>query len=149
MVIAQRVLASCVLVLAAALGRTAHAQDSLPYRNMALPVDARVRDLLGRMTLEEKFWQLFMIPGDLDDSTHDYSHGIFGLQVDAKRAALPPTPPAAAPLEKTAHTVDGSARLQDTPSADDRAASAARADAERIDAIQHVSPHGRRVVGRY
>ena len=33
------------------------------------------------MTLEEKFWQLFMIPGDLDDSAHDYSHGIFGLQV--------------------------------------------------------------------
>ena len=137
MVIAQRVLASCVLVLAAALGRTAHAQDSLAYRNAALPVDARVRDLLGRMTLEEKFWQLFMIPGDLDDSTHDYSHGIFGLQVDAKGAALPPAPPAAAPLEKTAHTVDGSARRQETPSADDRAASAAHADAERIDAIQH------------
>ncbi|HTL95801.1 MAG TPA: glycoside hydrolase family 3 N-terminal domain-containing protein [Gemmatimonadaceae bacterium] len=124
-------------MLAAELGRTAHAQDSLAYRNAALPVDARVRDLLGRMTLEEKFWQLFMIPGDLDDSTHDYSHGIFGLQVDAKRAALPPAPPAAAPLEKTAHTVDGNARPQDTPSADDRAASAARADAERIDAIQH------------
>jgi beta-glucosidase len=33
------------------------------------------------MTLEEKFWQLFMIPGDLDDSTHDYSHGVFGLQI--------------------------------------------------------------------
>jgi beta-glucosidase len=40
-----------------------------------------VRDLLGRMTLEEKFWQTFMIPGDLDDSTHDYSHGVFGLQI--------------------------------------------------------------------
>jgi beta-glucosidase len=53
----------------------------LPYRNAALPVDARVRDLLGRMTLEEKFWQLFMVPGDLDDPRNDYSHGIFGLQV--------------------------------------------------------------------
>src|SRR5205823_2869672 len=39
-------------------------------------------DLLGRMTLEEKFWQLFMIPGDLADTlTNDYSHGLFGLQV--------------------------------------------------------------------
>jgi beta-glucosidase len=33
------------------------------------------------MTLEEKFWQLFMIPGDLDDPSHDYSNGVFGLQV--------------------------------------------------------------------
>lgn len=58
----------------------------------------RVFDLIGRMTLEEKFWQLFMLPGSLDDSTHDYSNGVFGLQV----------PPAAT----------------------------ARADAERINAIQ-------------
>jgi beta-glucosidase len=51
------------------------------YRNPALPVDARVADLLGRMTLEEKFWQLFMIPGDLDNPANDYSKGIFGLQI--------------------------------------------------------------------
>ena len=112
----------------------ARAQDSLAYRNAALAVDARVRDLLGRMTLEEKFWQLYMIPGDLDDSTYDYSHGIFGLQVQPKRAALPPKAPSAAPLEKTSG--DGSAHTSGTPNADDRAASVARADAERIDAIQ-------------
>jgi len=35
------------------------------------------------MSLEEKFWQLFMIPGDRDDRTHDYRHGSFGLQVNA------------------------------------------------------------------
>lgn len=52
------------------------------YRDASRPVAERVRDLLGRMTLEEKFWQLFMIPGNLDDSTHDYSHGVFGLQID-------------------------------------------------------------------
>ncbi len=51
------------------------------YRDRSKPVDTRVRDLLSRMTLEEKFWQLFMIPGDLDDSTHDYRNGVFGLQV--------------------------------------------------------------------
>jgi beta-glucosidase len=33
------------------------------------------------MTLPEKFWQLYMSPGDLDDSTHDYSNGSFGLQI--------------------------------------------------------------------
>src|SRR5262249_13157481 len=31
-----------------------------------------------------KFWQLFMIPGDLDDPSFDYSNGVFGLQVSAK-----------------------------------------------------------------
>ena len=54
------------------------------YKDAAAPVDARVRDLVGRMTLDEKFWQLFMIPGDLDDSTHDYSNGVFGLQIRFK-----------------------------------------------------------------
>jgi beta-glucosidase len=57
-----------------------------PYRNRLLPVDERVRDLLGRMTLEEKFWQLFMSPGDLDDPANDYSHGIFGLQISVAPA---------------------------------------------------------------
>ena len=55
----------------------------LPYRDARLPTDARVADLLGRMTPDEKFWQLFMIPGDLDDPSHDYTRGIFGLQVGA------------------------------------------------------------------
>ena len=33
-----------------------------PYKNANLPVEDRVNDLLSRMTIEEKFWQLFMIP---------------------------------------------------------------------------------------
>jgi beta-glucosidase len=56
-------------------------QGAPAYKRPELPNDARVRDLLGRMTLEEKFWQLFMIPGDLDNPANDYSHGIFGLQI--------------------------------------------------------------------
>jgi beta-glucosidase len=61
----------------------AHAQSPVtpPYRNSGVAIEARVRDLLSRMTLEEKFWQLFMIPGDLDDARNDYSHGIFGLEI--------------------------------------------------------------------
>ena len=51
-----------------------------PYKNRALPIETRVRDLVGRMTLEEKFWQLYMIPGGRGDTAHDYSHGVFGLQ---------------------------------------------------------------------
>jgi beta-glucosidase len=55
------------------------------------------------MTLDEKFWQLFMIPGDLANPAHDYSNGVFGLQISAAGG---------------------------TP------ANAARAHAERINAIQ-------------
>ena len=58
-----------------------------PYRNPSLPVADRVRDLVGRMTLEEKFWQLFMIPGDLDTPANDYSNGIFGLQIRVRGTA--------------------------------------------------------------
>ncbi|HEY2375780.1 MAG TPA: glycoside hydrolase family 3 N-terminal domain-containing protein [Gemmatimonadaceae bacterium] len=65
-------LGAVVLLLDRAAGQA-------PYRNPALPIDIRVRDLLGRMTLDEKFWQLFMLPGGRD-SAADYSHGVFGLQ---------------------------------------------------------------------
>ncbi|GAA4153931.1 glycoside hydrolase family 3 C-terminal domain-containing protein [Chryseobacterium ginsenosidimutans] len=54
------------------------------YKDPKQPVEARVQDLLKRMTPEEKFWQCFMIPGDLDNVPEDqYAHGIFGLQVSA------------------------------------------------------------------
>ena len=89
------------------------AQTGAPYRDRNRPIPERVRDLLGRMTLEEKFWQLFMLPGDLDDSTHDYSHGVFGLQV--------------------------------SPGATDSAGSPARAQAERINAIQRYLVTGTRL----
>ena len=108
--------AAALLVLLVAWPRLAEAQDHRsPYRDPARPVNERVRDLLARMTLEEKFWQMFMIPGSLDDPSHDYSHGVFGLQIST-------APDSGAP---------GSPR----PGA--RAASSiARAHAERINAIQ-------------
>ncbi len=54
------------------------------YKDPKQPVEARVQDLLKRMTPEEKFWQCFMIPGDLDQIPKgQYAHGIFGLQVSA------------------------------------------------------------------
>lgn len=54
------------------------------YKDPKQPIEARVQDLLKRMTPEEKFWQCFMIPGDLDNIPKgQYVHGIFGLQVSA------------------------------------------------------------------
>ncbi len=59
------------------------AQTLLPYKNPKLPVKERVKDLILRMTPEEKFWQLFMIPGDLGTDESLYKKGIFGFQVSA------------------------------------------------------------------
>jgi beta-glucosidase len=59
-------------------------QQAFPYRNKSLPVETRVNDLLNRMSPEEKFWQLFMIPGDLDQAERgQYKNGLFGFQVSA------------------------------------------------------------------
>jgi beta-glucosidase len=55
--------------------------DILPYRDSTLSIDTRVRDLLDRMTREEKTWQIFMIPGDLGNPRENYESGIFGFQV--------------------------------------------------------------------
>jgi beta-glucosidase len=72
------------LIFAALVARHAAAQPTALYHDSRAPIDVRVRDLVGRLTLDEKFWQLFMIPGDLDDSSHDYSNGSFGLQIRGK-----------------------------------------------------------------
>jgi beta-glucosidase len=58
-----------------------------PYKNPELPVEVRVKDLLERMTPEEKFWQLFMIPGDVFPDAEKYTTGIFGLQVNTVGAS--------------------------------------------------------------
>jgi beta-glucosidase len=61
---------------------TFHLAFSQPYKNPNLPVEERAKDLLSRMTPEEKFWQLFMIPGDLGSDPEKYKTGIFGFQVN-------------------------------------------------------------------
>jgi beta-glucosidase len=58
--------------------------DTPKYKDQELPIEDRITNLLSQMTLEEKFWQLFMIPGDLSDGKENYKNGIFGFQVDAK-----------------------------------------------------------------
>ena len=75
---------SCLIVgiyFLTAFGQT----RKLPYQNPQLSIEQRGQDLLSRMTIEEKFWQLFMIPGDLSDGKEKYKHGIFGFQIAANR----------------------------------------------------------------
>jgi beta-glucosidase len=48
------------LALALGLASIAPAQDLLPYRDPTLPIEVRIDDLLGRMTLEEKLGQMNM-----------------------------------------------------------------------------------------
>ncbi|MFZ6011917.1 MAG: glycoside hydrolase family 3 C-terminal domain-containing protein [Bacteroidota bacterium] len=70
-----------ILLAAIISGLSAQGQA---YKNPKLPVEERVKDLLSRMTIEEKFWQLYMMPGDLEGaSPQQYKSGIFGFQVSA------------------------------------------------------------------
>ena len=60
---------------------TAITSKSQPYKDPKVPIQDRVNDLLSRMTPEEKFWQLFMIPGDVSDNLEKYKTGIFGFEI--------------------------------------------------------------------
>ncbi|RPH31946.1 MAG: beta-glucosidase [Bacteroidales bacterium] len=54
-----------------------------PYKDTKLSINARVNDLLSRMTPEEKFWQLFLISGDISKDKEKYKTGIFGFEFNA------------------------------------------------------------------
>jgi beta-glucosidase len=112
MMLPTRLAILLLCVLSVTRQAPAPAASTPPYRNPRLPTSERVRDLLSRMTLEEKFWQLYMIPGDLDDPADDYSHGIFGLQISTSPRGT-----------------DADGRVAPAPEA-------ARRHAERINAIQ-------------
>ena len=54
------------------------------YKNPENSPEKRARDLVNRMSMDEKFWQMFMIPGEPGNKGEDYSNGIFGFQVAAR-----------------------------------------------------------------
>lgn len=72
-----RMLPLCLFLLLVAPARAAEE----PYRDASLPVEERVGDLIARMTPREKFWQLFMLAGGLDQGVDRYEHGAFGFQL--------------------------------------------------------------------
>ena len=58
--------------------------DKFAYKNPKISIEERVDDLINRMTLEEKFWQLYMIPGDLSEGKEKFKNGLFGFQISVK-----------------------------------------------------------------
>ena len=74
--------AIALLALAAVLPVRAAAQSPARAERMSSEeADRRAREVLARLTRPEKFWQLYLIPGDLDSASFDYSRGVFGLQI--------------------------------------------------------------------
>jgi len=59
------------------------------YKDPSQPIEARVSDLLGRMTASEKAWQLFMVPSDFDTTKCRFTDGIFGIQLFASALSDP------------------------------------------------------------
>lgn len=70
------------LVLAIILFSSILVASGQVYKDPKRPIEERVQNLLSLMTPEEKFWQLFMIPGDIAGDSIKYKTGIFGFQVN-------------------------------------------------------------------
>jgi beta-glucosidase len=62
-------------------GLTAFSQNFPLYRDATKPIEMRVADLLSRMTQEEKFRQLFMIPGGIEMGREKLYEGMFGFSL--------------------------------------------------------------------
>ena len=77
-----------IVILIQIIASTGAFAQTIPlYKNSRAPINERVKDLLGRMTPTEKFWQLFMIPGDIKPGeAYKYKDGLFGFQVSAASA---------------------------------------------------------------
>lgn len=80
----SRVISIILLIAFPRFTVTLFAQEIPPYKNKNIPTQERVKDLLTRMTQEEKFFQLFMIPGEIKNGEENkYHQGLFGFQVSA------------------------------------------------------------------
>ena len=59
------------------------------YKDPSQTTNARVADLLSRMTPAEKAWQLFMVPSEFDTTKCRFTDGIFGIQLFASALSDP------------------------------------------------------------
>ncbi|MEN2399027.1 glycoside hydrolase family 3 N-terminal domain-containing protein [Flavobacterium sp. MC2016-06] len=65
--------AAIIFVMALGFFDQASAQKKLPYQDAKLPVEDRVKDLLSRMSLEEKVRQMDMYKGEFFKEKEDFS----------------------------------------------------------------------------
>jgi beta-glucosidase len=79
-----------LLTIAALLLLSFNTAAAQSYKESNLAVELRMKDLLSRMTLEEKFWQLFMLASSLEGGVEKYKDGAFGLQIGAFRDSANP-----------------------------------------------------------
>jgi beta-glucosidase len=54
---------SWIIMIAVLISQITHAQTTVPYKNPKLPIEQRIKDLLSRMTLDEKVGQLNQLSG--------------------------------------------------------------------------------------
>ncbi|UII74772.1 glycoside hydrolase family 3 C-terminal domain-containing protein [Flagellimonas sp. HMM57] len=62
-------------------------EDKLIYKDASAPIEDRVEDLLSRMTIEEKFGQVFMVPYQSSEGLEKYKDGVFGFQLNTSSSA--------------------------------------------------------------
>ena len=77
-----RVSLTMTCIIAVFVVISCNTEGAFLYKDAEAPIEERVEDLLSRMTLEEKFGQLFMVPCDLSEGMDKYKSGIFGLQLN-------------------------------------------------------------------
>lgn len=63
------------------IGLSCKNEDKFIYRDSNATIDERVEDLLSRMTIEEKFGQVFMVPYHSSQRLEKYKDGVFGFQL--------------------------------------------------------------------
>ena len=70
-----------LIFLLSFIGLSCKNEDEFIYKDSNATIDERVEDLLRRMTIEEKFGQVFMVPYNSSQSLEKFKDGVFGVQL--------------------------------------------------------------------
>ena len=76
-----------IFVISIFLFAVACHDQKIAYKDPTLPIEDRVEDLLGRMTLEEKAWQMVSVNNEVKDSIEISRNG--NIDIDKVKSLLP------------------------------------------------------------